>query len=77
VTAPVAPSDRVLAAVGVGWVRFERTRILPTYWQELALLEPVERQAVREVLRDWCVWLARDPARLDPLSTNTRHGAAR
>jgi hypothetical protein len=61
VSAPVAPSDRVLAAVRAGWARFERTRILPTYWHELAFLDELERQAVREVLRDWAVWLAGAP----------------
>jgi hypothetical protein len=67
---------RMRRAAIVAWDRYERTRKLPAYWPELALLEPEEREAVKVALAERAVWIASAPNAGDPLS-NTRHGAAR
>jgi hypothetical protein len=66
---------RMRRAAIVAWDRYERTRKLPAYWPELALLEPEERAAVKVALAERAVWIASAPNARDPL-VNTRHGAA-
>jgi hypothetical protein len=68
---------RMRRAAIVAWDRYERTRKIPAFWDELKLLEPEERHAVKTAISERATWLASDPRRLDPLSTNARHGAAR
>jgi hypothetical protein len=75
VTAQPTSVARMRRAAIVAWDRYERTRKLPAYWPELALLEPEEREAVKLALAERAVWIASAPQAGDPLS-NTRHGAA-
>lgn len=41
---------RMRSAAAAAWVRFLRTRKVPAYWPELALLAESERDAVRRVV---------------------------
>jgi uncharacterized protein YfaQ (DUF2300 family) len=52
---------RMRHAAMSAWRRFLRTRKLPAYWPELAMLDPEDRAFVKGVLRDRCVWLASAP----------------
>lgn len=56
------------AAAAAAWVRFLRTRVVPEYWPELALLDVLERAVVRRYVlqrrEEWAwqqVWKAAAP----------------
>lgn len=57
--------SRMRVAAMAAWRRYLRTRKLPAYWPELAMLDPVERAAVKAILRDRCVWIACERARIN------------